>query len=608
MLNVCANLDIKKPVLLSLLIYGLCFASDKQLDKSKYISIDEIRPGMKAYCRTVYDGTKVEKFDMEVVSVMRDFIPGRDLILIKGTDERLTYTGPVAGCSGSPVYINERLAGALALAVGWPFSKDALYGATPIEEMLAVTDTYGTSSSGNEDRDHRPALAFDFSKPLDLAEIDKLLRAEYSSSFNEPAGFAWLPVPLITSLPGHVTEQLADYIEPFGLMAVAGVSGGGATESIEEIKLAPGASLAVPLSIGDIKITAMGTVTEVIDEKLYGLGHGFLGYGPVDLPLATGYINTVVASNYRSFKLGDAMKIVGALKSDEATGVYGEIGAKAEMIPVRLSIERYNDQRRILNCRLANNIKLTPLLVRMILRGTALMKGSLPPDHLMEYKMAIKIEGQKDITFENLSTAKGLNELLVECVVPVGLLLNNPFQRARIQDIDVDIRIVDKNILARIWSVDLSETHVKAGETVEVSVITESFLAQKKRYTFDFKIPQSVEPGQYNLIIGGASAYEGFLKTAAPYRLIIRNLPSIIEVLNDVLNIRRDKLYSFLALPAAGVTIEDAILPDLPTSKALVLQDTKRTLKLMPYTPWIEKQMDLGTVIIDKEVVRITVE
>jgi len=600
MQNPFTNPDCKTSALLSLLFFGFCYASEKQLDKNKYIGINEIRPGMDAHCLTVYEGTKVERFDMEVIDVVRDFMPGRDLILIKGTDERFIYTGPVSGCSGSPVYIEGRLAGALAIAVGWPFSKDALYGATPIKEMLAVTDY-----NGGRDKGARPVFALDFSKPLELAEIDKLLRAGYGDSTDEPSGFTRLPVPLITSLP---VEAITDFVKPFGFMAVAGVSGGGAAESTEEVKLTPGAALAIPLSTGDIKLTALGTVTEVIGEKIYGLGHGFLSYGAIDLPLATGYVNTVVASNYRSFKLGDALKTVGAIKVDEATGVYGEIGAKAEMIPLELNIERYNDRRRILNCQLANNIVLTPLLVHIVLKGAAIMKGSLPPEHLMEYKVAIKIEGYEDITFENLSTATGLNELLTECVVPVGLLLKNPYKRARIQGIDINIRITEKNILSNIWSVDLSDTHVKAGESVEISVVIESFLARKKKYTFDFKIPEKLEPGKYNLIIGGPSTYESFVKSTAPYRFRAQNLPGIIKALNDILNIRRDKLYSVLTLPASGVVIEEAILPDLPASRSLVLQDAKRTLRLTPYTPWIEKQLDIDSVIIDKEVLRITVE
>ena len=115
-------------------------------DPARYISVDEIKPGMEAYCLTVYKGTEVEKFGLEVLSVVHDFMPGRDAILVRGTDERFIHTGPVAGCSGSPVYINGRLAGAMAM--GWQFSKDPLYGVTPIADMLRVGGAAFNQSGG----------------------------------------------------------------------------------------------------------------------------------------------------------------------------------------------------------------------------------------------------------------------------------------------------------------------------------------------------------------------------------------------------------------------------------------------------------------------------
>ena len=138
------------------------------LDTSKYITIDEIKPGMKAHCLTVFEGTKIEKFPLEVLSVMRNFQPGRDAILVQGTDDRFIHTGPVAGCSGTPVYIDGRLAGALAF--GWTFSKDPLYGVTPIEEMLRV----GQPSQEKQNLKRaipEPGYAFYYSKPIDFDEV-----------------------------------------------------------------------------------------------------------------------------------------------------------------------------------------------------------------------------------------------------------------------------------------------------------------------------------------------------------------------------------------------------------------------------------------------------
>jgi len=219
-------------------------------DPAKYISIDEIQPGMEAYCLTCYKGTEIEKFGLNVISVVRNIEPDRDAILVQGTDERFIQTGPVAGCSGSPVYIEGRLAGAIAFA--WFFSKDPLYGVTPIEEMLRV----GQAKSKRQDTEYEirdTRYAFDFSKPIDFAEIDKQLLHK-NSKFEDrrskivSSSFKQLPCPLIVSgLSAKAYEQLDALAEPFGLMAVSGIGGSVDVNQGKDMQLVPGAVLTVPL-------------------------------------------------------------------------------------------------------------------------------------------------------------------------------------------------------------------------------------------------------------------------------------------------------------------------------------------------------------------------
>ena len=221
---------------------------------------------------------------------------------------------------------------------------------------------------------------------------------------------------MITSgLPAGVVEQLNNSVEPFGLMAVAG-TGGTDVNQAEDVQLTPGACLVVPLVTGDIEMEVIGTVTEVVGDKVYGFGHSFglryipFGYGPVDLPMATGKVHTVVSRVFRSFKFASALEIVGALTVDESAAVLGRVGAEAKMIPLTIKVDRYNDpERRVYNCRLANNQVLTPLVLRAVVAGATLMLGDLPPDHMIEYKVTIGLEGADHITFENVSTGSGLD-------------------------------------------------------------------------------------------------------------------------------------------------------------------------------------------------------
>ncbi|MHC4580543.1 MAG: SpoIVB peptidase S55 domain-containing protein, partial [Planctomycetota bacterium] len=190
-------------------------------DASRYIGLDEIRPGAEAYCLTEYGAAGIERFELEVIDVVRNMAPGKDAIMVRGLDERFVRTGPVSGCSGSPVYIDGRLAGALAFT--WPYAKEPLYGATPIAEMLMV----GRGGDSQSTDAAQAGFAFDLTVPIDLAEIDGQLRNAVLRTNRGLGGANYLPCLLgTTGLPVAVSEQLRTVLEPAGFMVVAAGGGG----------------------------------------------------------------------------------------------------------------------------------------------------------------------------------------------------------------------------------------------------------------------------------------------------------------------------------------------------------------------------------------------
>ncbi|MHC4131185.1 MAG: SpoIVB peptidase S55 domain-containing protein [Planctomycetota bacterium] len=583
-------------------------ADSTPLDASKYITIDEVKPGMEAYCLTIFEGTKIEKFDLEVLSVVRNFRPGMDAILVKGLDERFIHTGPVGGCSGSPVYIEGRMAGALAF--GWTFSKDPLYGVTPIKDMLRVgqIDNKKRNLSNNDE----PGLVFDYSTPISFKDIHQMLSEPFLERKSHYGSMQPLPCPLvITGTSAQAYEIICPELENLGLMAVAGIGAGiGSNEapSQESIQLVPGACLAVPLVSGDISIKIVGTVTEVQDKKVYGFGHSYLGYGPVNLPMATGKVHTVVSSISRSFKLASAEEIVGTLRMDEATGIVGSIGEEPKMIPLKMTVERYNDAvKREYDCRIVDNRLLTPNMLRISLNAAAMMLGPMPPYNTLEYDAKIGLKQTEEINFKNISANIGPTELVSESVGALALLMNNPYQDISIESLEFDVRITNKNIISHIWSVNVSDSTVKAGEKIDVSVVIESFLEGKKVYDFSFEMPENAEPGKYQLLVAGAKDYEAFLRQYSSHKFLAENFESLTKALNNLLGIDRDRLYCMLLLRPDGVTMQKAELPDLPDTKVLILQSPKRTLKAQPYMHWLEKSFNTQTIVIDKQTMNITV-
>ncbi len=593
------NKKLKWYLLCVLMGNCFCFAKD-DFDRTKYIGVDEIKPGMKAYCLTCYKGTQVEKFEMEVVDVVRRIWRGKDAIIVKGLDERFIHTGPVQGCSGSPVYIDGRMAGALSF--GWIFSKDALYGVTLIKDMLEV------NAAGQQLPLEQTGFSFDYSKPIDFQEISRCIESALTQMQQARQSSNILFCPLVTSgFPTEAFQNLDKAVRPFGFTAVAG-SGTADSNEKQDVKLEPGACLTVPLCRGDLSMTVLGTATEVIDNRVYGFGHSFLGYGPVDLPMATGKIYTVVANSISSFKMGCPLDVVGALKVDEASAVYGEVGQQAKIIPLKIKVNRYNiPQEKVYNCQMADNKVFTPQIINMVLNGAILMAGNMPPTNTLKYSGKIELEDLGDISYQNISSSVGSEECLTENMAVTALLLNNPYRKINIKSMEFDLQVLDKNVVSNIWSAELLGSPARAGEKVTVSVIIETFLAGKRKYDFDFVIPDGLGAGEYKIAVLGGYDYRNFIIRERASRFTAENAETLIDAIRNALNIARGRLYCSLMLPPAGVTIEKGQLPDLPATKALVLADDKKAMKVEPYNNWIEKSVPIEAIVAGQKTLTLKV-
>lgn len=579
---------------------------DALWDPQRYIGIEEIEVGMEAYCLTDYGVNGVEEFALEVVAVMRNFEPGRDAILVMGLDERFKHTGVVAGCSGSPVYIDGRLAGALAF--GWTFSKDPLYGVTPIREMLQVGTASEAQTSTRTAR--APGLTLDLSRPIDLTEINQRFDNSRPLSARATGAMTQLPSPLLISgLSPSGWEKAASQLEAMGFFVAPGMGGSAQGQTDGAFELKPGSALTIPLVAGDIDMNVLGTVTEIRDNRVYGFGHSFLGHGPLNLPMAGGKIYTVISSVQRSSKLGTSTDIIGSIISDETAAIYGKIGAPPKMVPLSIRVEHYNDPIvRIYNCQVADAPSLVPQLVPSAVSAAALHVGELPSDHTVKYEIAINLKGGQAIRFENTSTGARLSEPISELRGSLVLLLNNPFRKAEIESLDVDVQISPENLESHIWSVDVVSTTVKPGDDIEIAVVVESHLSEKKQYRLTLPVPEDVPAGKYQLLLCGAYEYESFLRKNVPHRRLATNYRTLIEALQNVVSVDRTKLYCCLVLPPRGITLEKAELPDLPGTKAVILQNEGRTLRAQPRARWVEKTVETGTVIADRQIVTIVVE
>ena len=568
------------------------------LDGSNYIGIDEVRPGMEGYCLSVFSGSQVEKFGLKVLSVVRGTKPGQDMILVLGTDERLEHSTAIHGCSGSPVFLDGRLAG--ALAAGWDGSLDALYLVRPVEDMLDVGEAGVLGSA-----DRMISFGFDFTEPLDIDHyyLQSIERLGWQSQASR------MYLPLSSSLPAEVIERHDPALKAMGFLSV-GKGGLLPSRSFEEVgSYERGGVLALVLCGGDISLAAVGTVTEVIGDQVYGFGHGFKGQGPVNLPMATGMVHTVVASRARSFKLASPGPVTGTFQFDQAGGVRGTIGQMPQAIPLRIEVNRFNDpQVRLYNCYLAVDQALTPLILQIVLDGAANMQGPLPEEHTIRYQGRITLKSGDSLSIDNVSSGRQTSDMVREFYSASGLLLNNPFEDVEIDLVEIKMHLEPANTTASVWSVDVSQTAVRPGQTITASVVLNSYRSQKETVQIELKIPETLTSGTYKLQIMGVSEYRSFVSKSAPQKFRAVDLKSLKAALNRVFENRRDRLYAVMPIPATGVVIRQHELGQLPGTKMLLMQDSKRVLPLEPYQAWTENYIEPGRIVTGGAEIELTVE
>ena len=569
------------------------------LDSSKYISVDEIRTDMEAYCLTVYSGTEIERFELEIISVVKKSSPGRSMVLVKGVDERFTHSSAVHGCSGSPVFIDGRLAG--ALAAGWDGSLDSLYLVRPIEDMLE-TGAVETADSGADGS--AMMTGYDYSRPIDLdVFLQKNLEVVRQHQV-EPR----MSLPLAMSFPAEVCESNREAFQQMGFMPFS-ASGDMLAGDQSDIKLEQGGTLAAVLCGGDISMAAIGTVTEIVGDQVYGFGHSCTGRGAVNFPMAAGVIHTVVAHRASSFKFGTAGAIQGTLFFDQSASILGTIGQEPKTIPLKINVKRYNDPKdRTYNCFLAVDRNYTPRILMTALAGAGLMQGSLPYEETVTYQGKIKVQGLDPIQIDNISSGKGLTPMASGISSAVGLLLNNPFQETVVESIEANMQITPEDRVSSVWAADLSQTTLKPGQTVSVRVTLRSRRAEETAVKLSLAIPKNLPKGKYSLQVLGPVQYQKYVSEMAPHRFRALDMATLHTALQDLLKLRQDRLHIVMQVPSTGLVLRQHELADLPPTKMLLMQDSKRLGQIEPYKNWIENSVEVDRIVDGTVKVELTVE
>jgi hypothetical protein len=552
-------------------------------DPKMYWDVKDLRPGMKGVGKTVMVGTKLEEFGAEVLGVMRDVSPGRDMVLCRLTGCNLEHAGIIQGMSGSPIYIDGKLLGAVAYA--WEFAKDPIAGVTPFQQMVRYVRSNDRRIAA-EANDKAPGET----KGLEAAKITIVPELyELAASPGEPAPAESRPVavagggagmiPIVTPLAAtgfspRALSLLETRLRPLGMAPMAG---GAAPENVVrecgDRTLVPGSPLSIAMVMGDFDLSGIGTVTHVEGERVYGFGHPMFGLGSCEMPMMTGYIHTVYPRASVSMKMGSPLKVVGVLDTDVSTGVAGRVGPVPDMLPmsVRVKTGRYAESR-LYKVQMIREPTLLPSLIMAVLTSAIDTEGNLPEELTARLSASLKIKGQEPIRLADTFSGPrytgpmGPSALFGPLAWVANVLLRNPLAPVRIESIDCEVDIEPGRKVAAIESVRLHSDTIEPGQDLKAYVTLKPFKGERETVEVVIPIPADFPEGAHEAVFCDmANSVRRRFRNEPPLAEP-RDLSSFMRAIRMNIDPKRTEVFAHVPAPERGLAVQGQELPNLPGS------------------------------------------
>lgn len=540
----------------------------------------DLKPGMKAYAWTVFAGKDPEPIPVEIMGILKNqWGPKQDIIIGKMGGQAIR-TNVAGGMSGSPVYIDGKLVGAVALRLS-VFSPDAICGITPIELMLDVKD-------------------FDDSRPLDAKTPDKpgardaaavsspmlsqVISAGSSGSFQPVPTMIPIETPLTFSgFHEGVIREFAPFFQQMGMTVAAG----GSSSTMRDSKpapgwqnsLQPGDAVTGVLVSGDMSMTGMCTVTYNDGKNVLACGHAFFNLGPVDMPMAKGEVLMTLASAFQPNKFGNATDIVGALHQDRHSAIAGVLGATSPMVPVTVKVRSFGENNAVrrekeLRFNVFVQQKWTPYLMMLTLFNSLSELNDFAEETTYRMSGKVELDGQPDISISTMLASS-------EMPVPTPMLLAgwwgdkfnrlflNSVHMPKLNRVDATIDLLPARRVATIENAWIPSSEVEAGALVPIKVFLRPYRGDRIERDFELKIPAGLSRGDHKIMLSDADTLNR-MQSAAGQADRFMDLPQTVSLINQERS--NNQLYVSLVEPRPTVFYEDKTLPSLPASIMNVMQ------------------------------------
>jgi len=554
----------------------LGFAADKTTTKpltsTETIPVSQIHTGMRGYALTVFQGTKPESMDVEVLGVLKNMNgPKGDIILVRLHGEKAEYTGVVAGMSGSPVYFDGKLAGALAFRIG-EFSKEPIAGVTPIADMLEINALDKTPGANSTATAKASIEVTKTSGPGEPSSMPVQSVANYLKPIEAPLVFN-----------GFSEEAIKMFAPQFAANGIVPVMGAGASSDQKQPEpLEPGSAVSAVLVRGDMDIAATCTVTYIDPQRLLDCGHPLLQFGSVDLPMTKANVLATLPSPLNAFKIVNTTEAAGAFVQDRHTGILGILNKEPEMIPVTLSIRNGSASKEI-HYEVLNNPKLSPVAMMATVFNALHGINDYGEETTYRLKGLIRVKGYPDVTLQNVfaPTDAGQPAAFLAALNlgdRFGRIYDNPFDVPAVKAVKLEFDLVKERRQARLESARTDLTEARPGDEITVETVLAPYRGERVVRQIAIKIPTSASKGPLRILVSDGDTLDR-MRRGMPMLARKLDLASTIALLNKEHS--NNRVYVSLLEADPEAMVADKVMPALPFSVMNIMEGMRGTQEMV---------------------------
>ena len=524
------------------------------------ISVSQIHAGMRGVAYTVFEGTKPEPMDVEVLGVLHNVNgPKGDVILIRLHGAKVEYTGVVAGMSGSPVYIEGKLAGALAFRIG-QFSKEPIAGVTPIADMLEINAL--DKSPTEEAAATKPVVNTVAGKTAAPADPPALFTAtqDYTNNLKP------IETPLVFS--GFSEETVRRFAPEFASVGIVPVMGAGSvTEAAQPEPLEPGSAVSAILVRGDLDIAATCSVTYIDPQRLLACGHPLLQFGSVDLPMNKAEVLATLASPLNAFKIVNTTEAAGTFVQDRHTGILGVFNKQPDMIPVALTIHGAAGLKQF-HYEVLNNPRLSPVAIMATVFNALHGMNEYGEETTYRLNGSVNVKGFPEVALKNMFTPgeNGQPAALAAALSlgeRFGRIYDNPYNAPAVQSVKLDFELAHERRWARLESARTDVTEARPGDEIIVETVLAPYRGERSVRQIPVKIPTSASKGILRILVSDGETLDRVSRMNPAFARKL-DLASTIALLNK--EHANNRVYVSLLEADPEARVADKVMPTLPIS------------------------------------------